>query len=126
MNGDIVAVKILLPEVGYPKRTELRPAGHNRNDDRIYDYFGIRTFNLINTMENKNAGDGIEPAASSLGNRMSIESKEQWRLWRSFLNHRTRHFSGFRRASSGIKTVPSRRKNCSVLWFVRICFYTQC
>ena len=31
----------------------------------------------------------------SLGNRMSIESKEQWRLWRSFLNHRTRHFHGF-------------------------------
>jgi hypothetical protein len=35
-----------------------------------------------------------------LGNWMSIESKEQWRLWRSFLNHRTRHFSRFRRASS--------------------------
>ena len=43
---------------------------------------------------------GRKGLVASLGNRMSIESKEQWRLWRSFLNHRTPHFSRFRRGSS--------------------------
>ena len=43
---------------------------------------------------------GIEPATSSLGNWMSIESKQQSRLWHRLLNHRNRHFSRFRRASS--------------------------
>jgi hypothetical protein len=44
---------------------------------------------------NLSAVDWMEPATSSLGNWMSIESKEQWRLWRSFLNHRTLIFHGF-------------------------------
>jgi hypothetical protein len=66
-------------------------------------FMTFRELRLTRMLNYRNARSYVrvsEAPLASLGNWLSIESKEQWRLGRSFLNLKAHHFSRFRRASS--------------------------